>query len=475
MELRINPEPPEIMHIDLNSAFAMAEQQANPLLRRRPVGITNRMSDYAICITASYEARRHGVGIGTRAGEARQMAPGFVMVESDPAKYGYINGKMRAIFESYSPEAYMKSVDEGIIDFRGMRGLLKGRSLEDIGLEIKQRVREEVGDYMTVNVGIGQNRWLAKVAAGFLKPDGMYMIGPDNLEVTYGMMDLMDLPYIKQRMKARLNGAGIYTPLEFFRASEVVLTKQVFRSVNGHHWYLKLRGYETEVQPAIRTVGRSYVLDHRTADREELAALLYKSCVKVARRLRKNNLAARGLMLRLTYARPAGFGERARSHRMRGQLVWSERCAGAGAARRCIDLCPSRSARAASATGHCQRRHGCLRGHSHERHPRIPIPATVGGAQARLGRQPDAGGWHGADAYRDECSAAGSRRALSAARCQRCAGRPTCWAGDRRGHSAGVFRGRLTRINGTRVTPSTLVVRCALTRNALETNMYQRS
>ena len=325
MELRINPEPPEIMHIDLNSAFAMAEQQANPLLRRRPVGITNRMSDYAICITASYEARRHGVGIGTRAGEARQMAPGFVMVESDPAKYGYINGKMRAIFESYSPEAYMKSVDEGIIDFRGMRGLLKGRSLEDIGLEIKQRVREEVGDYMTVNVGIGQNRWLAKVAAGFLKPDGMYMIGPDNLEVTYGMMDLMDLPYIKQRMKARLNGAGIYTPLEFFRASEVVLTKQVFRSVNGHHWYLKLRGYETEVQPAIRTVGRSYVLDHRTADREELAALLYKSCVKVARRLRKNNLAARGLMLRLTYARPAGFGERARSHRMRGQLVWSER------------------------------------------------------------------------------------------------------------------------------------------------------
>src|SRR3954471_17664894 len=107
MELRINPELPEVMHVDLNSAFAMAEQQANPLIRGRPVGITNRASDYAICITASYEARRLGVGIGTRLRDARLRAPGFVMVESDPAKYQHINAKMRAIFESYSPVAYM--------------------------------------------------------------------------------------------------------------------------------------------------------------------------------------------------------------------------------------------------------------------------------------------------------------------------------------------------------------------------------
>ncbi|MDB5179019.1 MAG: Nucleotidyltransferase/DNA polymerase involved in repair [Patescibacteria group bacterium] len=325
MELRINPEPSEIMHVDLNSAFAMAEQQANPLLRGKPVGITNRNNDFAICITSSYEARKHGVGVGTRLREARLRAPGFVMVESDSAKYGYINKKMRAIFESYSPVSYMKSVDEGIIDFRGMRGLLKGRSLEDVGRELKQRVHEEVGDYMTVNVGIAQNRWLAKVAAGFLKPDGLYMIGPDNLEVVYGMMDLVELPYIKQRNKLRLNEAGIYTALDFFRASEAVLTKQVFRGVNGHHWYLKLRGYETEVEYGIRTVGRSYVLEHRTADPEELATLLYKAAVKVARRLRKNNLAARGLMLRLTYARQAGPGEEARRNRMYGQYAWGER------------------------------------------------------------------------------------------------------------------------------------------------------
>jgi DNA polymerase IV len=303
MELRINPEPPEVMHIDLNSAFAMAEQQANPLLRGRPVGVTNRRNDYAICITASYEARRHGVGIGTRLGEARIRVPGFVMVESDPAKYHYVNGLMRGIFQSYAPTAYMKSVDEGVIDFRGMRTLLRGRTLEDIGLEIKQRVRDEVGDYMTVNVGIGQNHWLAKVAAAFMKPDGLYAIGPENIETVYSLLQLTDLPYIKEHNARRLRRADIATPLEFLRAPEWVLRRQVFQSIVGRQWYLKLRGYETEVEYGIRTVGRSYVLEHRTDDPEEIGALLLRACWKVARRLRRHNLAARGLWLQFGYAR----------------------------------------------------------------------------------------------------------------------------------------------------------------------------
>ena len=296
------------MHIDLNSAFAMTEQQANPLLRGRPVGVTNRLNNYAICIAASYEAKRVGINLGTRNGEAKVIAPNFVMCESDAAKYQYVNKQMQAIFASYSPSFTMKSVDEGVIDFRGMKSLLKGRTLEDIGYEIKQRVREEVGDYMTVNVGIGQNRWLAKVAAGFMKPDGLYTINKDNLEAVYGFMRLVELPYIKRRMERRLNEAGIYTTLDFYRASERTLSKQVFKSVNGHHWYLKLRGYETEVEFGIRTVGRSYVLEHRTADSEEMAALLYKASAKVARRLRKNNLAARGLMLWLGYVREPDTG-----------------------------------------------------------------------------------------------------------------------------------------------------------------------
>lgn len=305
MNLKVNPEPPEIMHIDLNSAFAMTEQQANPLLRGRPVGVTNRINDFAICITASYEAKQLGIGIGTRLREARMKAPDFVIVESDPAKYTFAHQKLRRIFSDYSPVAYMKSIDEGIIDFRGMCRLLKGRPLFDIAAEIKRRVREEVGDYMTVNIGLAQNRWLAKVAASFNKPDGLLAINPQDIEGVYSLLELTDLPYIKARNRLRLNLANIFTPLEFYRAAEPVLSKQVFQSIMGHHWYLKLRGYETEVEYGIRTVGRSYVLEYRTADPGELSTLFFKSGVKLARRLSKYSLAARGMFLALRYKQGA--------------------------------------------------------------------------------------------------------------------------------------------------------------------------
>ena len=315
-----NPAEPAIMHIDLNSAFAMIEQQANPFLRGKPVGITNRLNDWAICITASYEAKRQGISIGTRWREARWKDPSFVMIESDPEKYRYIHQRMRSIFESYSPVAYMKSIDEGIIDFSGMNSVLKGRSLEEIALEVKQRVKDEVGDYMTVNIGIGQNLWLAKVAAGFNKPDGLLMIRPGEQEDLFETMQLTDLPYIKKRWQRRLNDAGIYSAADFYRAPYWVLFRQVFKSVNGHHWYLKLRGYETEIEPGIRTIGRNYVLEHRTSDPEEFKLLLYKACVKVARRLRSKGFSTRGLMMTLRFAdrpnpkeswgRPVGWFER---------------------------------------------------------------------------------------------------------------------------------------------------------------------
>jgi DNA polymerase-4 len=314
MKLEVNTAPPEVMHIDLNSAFAMTEQQANPLLRGRPVGVTNRLNDYAICIAASYEAKQLGVKLGTRNRDARLRAPNFVMLETDPAKYQHVHRQLKSIFKSYSPTAYMKSIDEGIIDFRDMQPVLTGRPLEDIGSEIKLRIRQEIGDYMTVNVGIGQNLWLAKLAAGFMKPDGLYTIDANNLEAIYSLLRLTELPYIASRMKIRLNNVGIYTPYELFCASERVLTKQVFKSVNGHHWYLKLRGYETEIQTGIRSAGRSYVLEHRTADPEELAALWYKSAVKIARRLGRNELAARGLLLYLTYKEPPYRWHQRRMH-----------------------------------------------------------------------------------------------------------------------------------------------------------------
>jgi DNA polymerase-4 len=304
MEILFNPIEPEIMHVDLNACFAMTEQQANPLLRGRPVGVTNRLgSDWATIIAPSYEAKRLGVKCGTSVHQARLLAPGIIIIETDPPKYRYVHGVIRRIFEDYAPRVTMKSIDEGVLDFRGTATLRGSQSLEDIGYEIKARVREELGEWMTVNVGIGPNWFLAKLAAGLDKPDGLNTIDQHNVEGVYLWSRLTDLNGINRRFRARLMTEGIMTPYEFLQASEQTLTKQVFHSINGRHWYYRLRGYEVDdIQFKMRHVGKQYVLHHRTADRAELEQILFKLCYYISRRMRKYDVRARGLMLGIRYA-----------------------------------------------------------------------------------------------------------------------------------------------------------------------------
>jgi DNA polymerase-4 len=184
----INSESPQIMHIDLNSCFATVEQQARPLLRGRPVGVTNRITKYCCIIAASYEAKSLGVKVGMRLDEALVIVPDLIMIESDPPKYHHAYQKLVGIMQSYSPNVVMKSIDEGVIDFHGTRENINTSTLVSIGYEIKQRLKDEVGSWMRCNVGIAPNRFLAKQAAGLHKPDGLDVIDHTNLRRTLDLM-----------------------------------------------------------------------------------------------------------------------------------------------------------------------------------------------------------------------------------------------------------------------------------------------
>jgi len=241
-ELPLNHEEPLIMHIDLNSAFATIEQQARPSLRGRAVGVTNRISYNCCVIAASYEAKALGVRVGMGYQEAKLIAPNLFMLEADPPKYHFVYQKLAKIMKSYSPDVIMKSIDEGVIDFHSTRNTLNKKPLEDIGREIKQRMKTAVGKWMRVNVGIGPNMFLAKTAAGLHKPDGLDVISHKNLKAIYGSMELTDLSGIARHYEARLNATGIFTPIEFLNASSDHLRRQVFHSVVGGNWYQRLRG-----------------------------------------------------------------------------------------------------------------------------------------------------------------------------------------------------------------------------------------
>lgn len=291
-----NTARPLIMHIDLNSCFATVEQQSRPLLRHRPVAVMNRRTEHTAVVTASYEAKAKGVKVGMRYKDALKLAPNLVALESDPAKYRYVYHRLLDIMNDYSAHVTMKSIDEGVIDFTQATSLMRDRPLEEIGREIKQRLRDEVGSYMRCNVGIGTNRFLAKTAAGLHKPDGLDVITHDNLRAVLGGLQLTDLTGIAKHNEHRLNSVGIYTPLEFLDADPVTLRKMVFKSIVGEQWHQRLRGWEVDdVIHDVKTIGRQYVLEERNLPLHQIAKRLHNLCESVGSRLRSQGRVARGV------------------------------------------------------------------------------------------------------------------------------------------------------------------------------------
>lgn len=294
LQLPLNRAQPRIMHIDLNSCFATVEQQARPLLRGRPVGITNRLEKHCILVAASYEAKQLGIKTGMRITEALQLAPGLIVAETDPPKYHYVYQHLVRIMKSYSPNVTMKSIDEGIIDFGPSPPGVE--ELVVIGMEIKRRLKNDVGKWMRCNIGIAPNRFLAKTAAGLHKPDGLDIITHQNLRKVLALMELTDLTGIASRNEARLNACGIYTPLQFLDAPSELLRKRVFRSVCGDDWYRRLRGYEADDQVwDTKSVGRQFVMDDKYPTSEVLHSRLNYLCENVGLKLRHKGFAARGV------------------------------------------------------------------------------------------------------------------------------------------------------------------------------------
>lgn len=291
-----NPARPQIMHIDLNSCFATVEQQARPLLRGRPIAVVNRRTENTSIITASYEAKAYGVKVGMKYKEAKFLVPDLVLVETDPAKYRYVYHRLLGIMKDYSAHVTMKSIDEGVIDFTQTTAAIAGRDLVEIGHEMKQRLKNEIGVAMRCNVGISTNRFLAKTAAGLHKPDGLDVIDAGNLRAVLGGLQLTDLTGIASHNERRLNTVGIETPLQFLDTDAQTLRKIVFKSIVGEQWHQRLRGWEVDdVAHDLKTVGRQYVMEAYGLPRDKVVQRLHHLCESVGAKLRSQGKVARGI------------------------------------------------------------------------------------------------------------------------------------------------------------------------------------
>lgn len=284
-----NPVKPTVMHIDLNSCFATIEQQANPLLRGKPVVVAAYTTPGGCILAASIEAKQLGIQTGMRVGDGKKLCSKLIVLPSDPDKYRFVNRKLLALLEEYSSQVEVRSIDEMV--------LKAPDSPMPIAQEIKRRIKSDIGEWLMVSIGISTNRYVAKIASSLHKPDGLDVIDRENIETTLGTLALEDLCGIKTGYGGRLRNFGITSPIAMYRAS-VAQLKTAFQSKIGEDWWLWLHGYESDLFDASETksVGHSYALKipYKNSD-PRLHQILCQLVEKMGTRLRDNEFVAQGI------------------------------------------------------------------------------------------------------------------------------------------------------------------------------------
>jgi len=287
----------------MNSYFASVEQQANPFLRGKPVAICSRISRNACIIACSVEAKKLGIKTGFSLSEARELSPQIVALEVDPPKVRNTTKSIFAIFADYTSAIEAYSIDEAFLDLTGhITGLEAAREL---ALTIKERIKNEVGDWLRCSIGIAPTRWLAKFAGELQKPDGLTVLTIDDLPRVYAGRPVDEAWGIAEGWKARLGALGIETLDQLLKFNPLELKRRF--GIPGYLLWADIAGLDlghttsNEKTPP-KSIGHSYVFHRRTDDPKQISAIMMKLCERVGRRLRKLKFEAKRISVGWGYA-----------------------------------------------------------------------------------------------------------------------------------------------------------------------------
>lgn len=295
-----------ILHIDMNSYFASVEQQANPFLRGKPVGVCAYLSPRGCIIASSREAKARGIKTGCTVAEARRLDPAVVLAENEPAKYRSTTERIFKILSEYTDALEPYSIDEAFLDLTGWANDFK--QAEAIGHELAARVKSEVGEWLSASVGISWTKFLAKFASDIGPKGGMLVITRKNLDGLLNGRPLTDAWGIGQAMAERLKCLVINNLLELKNYSANKIRRTLGRY--GYYLWANVNGLEisavSQGTPVPKSIGHSYCLPKKTADKKYLGAIMYKLCEKTGRRLRGENLEAGQIRVYAAYVNGGG-------------------------------------------------------------------------------------------------------------------------------------------------------------------------
>ena len=295
-----------ILHADLDAFYASVEQRDHPELRGKPIAVGGG-SARGVVSAASYEARQFGVHSAMPAFEARRLCPQLVFVRGDMASYSRESKRVFEIFREFSPVVQGVSLDEAFLDLTGSRRLL-GPAAE-VGARLRARVREEM--QLPISVGIGPVKMVAKIASAAAKPDGLCEVRSEELRGFLDPLPVRRIWGVGAVAEGRLHRGGFQTLGDLARADDDVLLARL------GEWGLSVarlaRGDDArEVEPYRDAVSYSeentFAAD--VSDRGLLEATILTHSESVARRLRRDRVQARTVVLKWTEARRRQPGPR---------------------------------------------------------------------------------------------------------------------------------------------------------------------
>ncbi len=284
--------PKVIFHIDMNSYFASCEQQANPALRGKPVGVCEHLG--GIIIAPSIQAKALGVKTAMPVWDARKLCPGIILVPTDPQKYRATTEKFLKVLYTYTERIEKYSIDEAFLDMTENfpKNPDPWQDAARVAVEIKAKILRACGECITCSVGIADNKLLAKIGSDLQKPDGLTVIRPDEKHLLYDRLKLTDIPGIARRTERSLNSLGIHTlkDLRDFPYDRLI----GHFGIMGHHLYCagQLKGswgegsFGGERGEVIKSMGHAYTMPARTSNPDVVFSVLCKLSEMVGRRLR---------------------------------------------------------------------------------------------------------------------------------------------------------------------------------------------
>ena len=284
-----------IIHADLDAFFASVEQRDDPRLRGRPVIV-----GMGVVLAASYEAKAFGVRTAMGEWRARRLCPEAVVVPARMAAYSEASKAVFRVFEDASPLVEGLSIDEAFLDVRGMERSVG--SPAEIAVRLRRDVRERVG--LPITVGIARTKFLAKVASGVAKPDGLLLVPPDRELRFLHRLPVERLWGVGPVTSRKLRERGIETVGQVARLPEIVLVSILGRAT-GRHLHALAHNHDPRPVQARRrrgSIGSQRARGRRPWSVEDVDADLVALVDRVARRLRAAGRVGRTVVLRLRFA-----------------------------------------------------------------------------------------------------------------------------------------------------------------------------